>query len=215
MVVVTAGGRDKRFLHCCAEILEEVARMVCVCAASLMKAMMHVGSLIYHRRLRDDHFLDVAGNTATPLDSKQAQKQRNMRRGVRGSEPRLLLCPYFFRPISELRATSSLCVCVIEPMISYLFSLSVLVCVSGGSRRTWIDCRVVRRLCSPPEISLLMKTRRATQPLLLSSSSQHKEESDVGVRQQGVVFFAKFGWAVYINRVKTGKILCYLTPKQD
>ena len=59
--------------------------MVCVCAASLMKAMMHVGSLIYHRRLRDDHFLDVAGNTATPLDSKQAQKQRNMRRGVRGS----------------------------------------------------------------------------------------------------------------------------------
>ena len=81
-----------------------------------------------------------------------------MRRGVRGSRDQtilLLLCPYFFRPISELRATSYILLlyrsasyvaagtdCIEKSVIGYYYYYyrSVRVCVSSNQLLSLISC---------------------------------------------------------------------------
>ena len=43
----------------------------------------------------------AAGNTATPLDSTQAQKQRNMRRGAWVKSPDSCCCVHYFFPTNQ------------------------------------------------------------------------------------------------------------------
>ena len=171
-----------------------------MCGDASLK-VMHVGSLIYHRRLRDHHFLGVAGNTATPLDSTQAQKQRNMRRGAWVKSPDYYYFAGVFRflPTNQsancvaLRTAVQICQLHIAAGVDFIdksvighyigenvssnqqpLIISLLVCVSGRSR--WTDMTPARGSMFPEVSRIKNSTGHITSSSLLEQPARGERE---------------------------------------